>query len=437
MRTKRVGSRMISLKKLWRDKRGNVLAIAAAALPLVIGSAGLASDTIQWALWKRQLQRATDSAAIAGVYAKIQPQDVTGAVNTDLDKNPNFARPAVVTTHGGINLLAEPIITFPANTSTYLDAVRVQLSLRKPLGFSSLFLSTPPTVAASAIAATIETGVYCVVSLEETSATGIKSTGTASVDLGCGMITNSTSLNAAIATGTSDVHATPVAAVGNIPESENWNGAELLPFTLKEADPFGGVNVPSFTSCQGTTNRVRVQQNDALVDRSAETGTVCVSDMDLDGPIKLGNATYFIDAGNFTVGAHGNVTCTACTIVLTNSSSGSTPQIGTVTINAGAHLDMHAATTGTFKNILIYQDRRAPTSNGSNNIINGNSTSVMEGALYFPRQEMRINGSSGLTFDCAQFVSRTVTFEGTGSIVNTCDDYGGKSIKGKHVRLVA
>ena len=59
------------LKKLWRDRRGNALAIAGAALPLIIGSAGLASDTIQWALWKRQLQRAADCAALAGVYGKV------------------------------------------------------------------------------------------------------------------------------------------------------------------------------------------------------------------------------------------------------------------------------------------------------------------------------------------------------------------------------
>ena len=52
------------LKKLWRDRRGNALAIAGAALPLIIGSAGLASDTIQWALMKRQLQRTADSAAL-------------------------------------------------------------------------------------------------------------------------------------------------------------------------------------------------------------------------------------------------------------------------------------------------------------------------------------------------------------------------------------
>ena len=59
-------------KRLIKDKRGNALILAGAALPLVIGSAGLASDTIQWALWKRQLQRAADSAALAGTYAKVQ-----------------------------------------------------------------------------------------------------------------------------------------------------------------------------------------------------------------------------------------------------------------------------------------------------------------------------------------------------------------------------
>ncbi len=74
-------------KKLWRDKRGNALVIAAAALPLVLGSAGLASDTIEWALWKRQLQRAADSAAIAGVYAHVQSASVTDAVNRDLSYN--------------------------------------------------------------------------------------------------------------------------------------------------------------------------------------------------------------------------------------------------------------------------------------------------------------------------------------------------------------
>src|SRR5437588_5488700 len=68
--------------KLMRSRRGNVLAIAAATLPLFIAAAGLATDTIQWTLWKRQLQRAADSAAIAGVYNREANGGATnGATN--------------------------------------------------------------------------------------------------------------------------------------------------------------------------------------------------------------------------------------------------------------------------------------------------------------------------------------------------------------------
>src|SRR6187549_24673 len=79
-----------AFKKLWNNERGNMVVIAAAALPLLVGSAGLATDTIQWSLWKRQLQRAADSAALAGVYTRLQTNTadaVNAAVTTDLAIN--------------------------------------------------------------------------------------------------------------------------------------------------------------------------------------------------------------------------------------------------------------------------------------------------------------------------------------------------------------
>ena len=42
----------------------------------------------------------------------------------------------------------------------------------------------------------------------------------------------------------------PIAAVGGIGESDNWNGAELLPFTVTQEDPFEDVDPPPFTPCQ-------------------------------------------------------------------------------------------------------------------------------------------------------------------------------------------
>lgn len=420
---------MISLfRKLWRNKRGNALVIAGAALPLVIGSAGLASDTIQWTLWKRQLQKAADSAAIAGVYAKVQGQNVSGAINTDLSKNQNT----------GIALLSGyPIVNNVAQTNT-TNGTMVQLAVQRPLSFSGMFMSSAPIIIASATAATVSTGVYCVVSLENTNITGITATGNSTLNLGCGMITNSTSINAAIATGSSEVHATPVAAVGDITNNDHWNGAELLPFTVAEADPFAGVNVPAFTGCNSNSNNLSISNPHDTIDRSADTGVQCVHDINVNGTLILGSATYIIDGGNFSAGSQANISCSGCTIVFTNSDPSPGATIGTVTdINGGAQLNMTAPTnqSNPLHDILFYQDRRATTGTAS---INGNSSSVLSGAMYFPKQTLDVNGTSNLHFNCAQFVSLIVNFSGNGTINNTCAaGYGNNTIMGQHVRLIA
>jgi hypothetical protein len=425
-----VEAMMSSFKKLWRDRRGNALVMAAGALPLLIGSAGLATDTIQWALWKRQLQRAADSAALAGVYARVQNnagQTAQQAITVDLGKN-HHTKIALLTGY--------PQVTFPTN-ARWTNGVGVTLAIQKSLGFSSLFMSSPPIIEARATAATIATGVYCVVSLEPTSSTGITATGNGSIDLGCGMITNSTSLTAAIATGSSSVNASPIAAVGNIGNSDNWNDAELLPFTVRQEDPFADLQPPPFTPCQGTANRLRVGSNET-VNRATDTGVVCVSEMDLQGDVTLGSATYVIDGGDFDVGAQAKVRCVGCTIILTSSSSGTPVTIGTADINGGAQINMTAPTSGTFEDMLIYQDSRATWGPNTVNKINGNSASTFSGALYFPNQQMQINGTAGLNFTCAQFVARKVEFSGNGSITNTCPGgYGDSEIMGRHVRLVA
>src|SRR3954471_20832809 len=121
------------LKKLWRNKRGNALVLAGAALPLIVGSAGLASDTIQWALWKRQIQRAADSGAMAGVYAIVQGKavgtcsDIAGATYTnpvawDLKKNSH------------VSITPTCALTNPPSTGSYaadIYAVKVDLSVQK------------------------------------------------------------------------------------------------------------------------------------------------------------------------------------------------------------------------------------------------------------------------------------------------------------------
>ena len=58
------------LRSLVRDESGNVIALTAVGIPLLLGCAGLAVDTIQWVSAKRELQSAADAAAIAGIELK-------------------------------------------------------------------------------------------------------------------------------------------------------------------------------------------------------------------------------------------------------------------------------------------------------------------------------------------------------------------------------
>ncbi|WP_338504971.1 pilus assembly protein TadG-related protein [Sphingomonas kaistensis] len=429
------------LKKLRRNERGNVLILAGMAMPLIIGSAGLAVDTVQWALMKRQLQRAADSAALAGVYATVQGASQTAAQAVDYELNISGDNPNSRNATGLTLTAANRAVSYPA-AAAWTNPVRVVLTHNQVPAFSSMFLPQL-TISAGATAATIRTGVYCVVSLVNTSATGITATGNGDLNLGCGMITNSTSLTAAIATGSSEVHASPVAAVGAVPASTNWNGAELLPFTVKQNDPYAGISPPTVSPCKGNANKLDVANNGNVDRTTVDTAgsVVCVSDMQVNGTLKLQAATYYIDGGNFDLGSNANISCNGCTIILGNSDPSSTV-IGRVTMNAQATTNMTAPTSGTYRGLLFYQDRRAVQTNNNANHINGTSTSTFSGAMYFPSTHLNINGNAGLKFTCAQFVSWTVEFSGNSGISNTintsCDDGSDpNAILGRHVRLVA
>jgi hypothetical protein len=448
------------LKKLWRDRRGNALIIAGAALPLIVGSAGLASDTIQWTLWKRQLQRLADSGAQAGVYAIVEGNTVDNCSNIGTATSTS---PVAYSVQQNNHLPQTPTCTAtnPPSAGSYTadtNAVKVSVSMQRPLSFSGMFLSAAPTITANATATIVPAGKYCVISKENTSATGITATGNASVNLGCGMITNSTSMSAAVATGSSDVTASPVAAVGGISASNNWgDGTVLQPFSIAQADPFANVNPPASTDypSQACPN-LRVNANQSQTTFTSGTdyrpmtgssaGAMCVGNLTVNGNVTLpAGSVIVLDGGSLSIGAQASLTCLGCTFILTNRATTSSPTIGNVDINGGANVDITAPGTSatgvaaTYEGIIFYQDRRATFGNTANTTdrLNGNSSSVYQGAFYFPNQQVTFNGTAGMQTNCMQLVVRDITFSGNMSISNSCPaDSGSHAFDGKKVRLV-
>ena len=447
------------LRKLWNDDRGNALIIAGAALPLLAGSAGLATDTIHWTLWKRELQRAADSAAIAGVYERLDAGTTAGVadvVDHDLELNHHTGE------IGGVAIAMEdtyPKVEFPADNGDMVNQVKVALAVRKVLPFSSLFMSEAPLIRAEATAASVPgSEEFCVVSLETNAKnTGILISGNAGIQMDCSFMSNSPSANSAYSKGSAEVYAKSVAAVGGIQESTNWHVESYDPYSPAVEDPFANVTpAPSDMKCAGkwkTQGNQTTWENDVLnettnFDNAKDSNgnkANCWTSMSVQpsGTLNIPDdyGPLFINGGDAFI--QGDLNCTGCTIVLTNKSTSPTATIGQFKVNADSKINMSAPTSGYYKGIAIYQDRRAKDGASLVNKINGNSESVITGALYFPNQELQYNGTGGTSATCTLFVSRRIDFSGNSVTLNKfkksseCSAVGLPTVEGgRLVRLV-
>jgi hypothetical protein len=426
------------IRKLLKDRRGNILAITAAALPLVVGAAGLATDTIQWTLWRRQLQRAADSAAFAGVY------DRSAATNGATTNTPSaVCRDLAINLHTWMSLIGTSpctgsvgsysTLTYPSNTAFVTNQVSVTLRVQQPLPFSSLFMSAAPVITASATAGTVSAGTPCALALN-TSGTALDNGGNTTINApNCILYSNSTSSNSASAGGSSSVTAKAVAAVGGIQSSNNWHVQQYIPYSPSVSDPFASITPdPTDMRCAVTSTTkkgvttytpVGISDGDTFSSMKDSSGNQanCFTSLSVGSNKSLSipdtyTGPIYINGGN--VDLQGAFSCAACTIVLTNSDPTSTT-IGTFSTNAQATNNITAPTTGTYKGIAIYQDRRAT---GNTDTVNGGSGSVIRGAVYFPSDTLRINGTglldaSGNSVNlCAMWVAKNLTFLGNSSI---------------------
>jgi len=428
------------LRKIWQNRRGNVIIIMGAMLPLVIGCAGLATDTIQWTLWKRQLQRAADSAAIAGVYTRTTT-DTQAAVETavcnDLLKNQHtglllagtyYTCADGTTRRGQVTLLSDS-----GNTT---KQVQVSLTVSQSLPFSSMFMTAVPNITANATAASVPGGgSACFLALTTSaSETGLAFTGNAAVYApNCDGFSDSSSTNTSSAKGSSDVTINTVGGVGGIQASNNFHVTAYRPYSPALADPFIDIT-PSASDmvCNATTTvthgnngsnitgPVALDENTVfpLVDQTSGKSTNCFSSLSVSSnkTLTLPAGTYYINGGDAFI--QGNLTCNGCTIVLTNSSSSTTATIGQFKVNASSNINLTAPTTGTYQGIAIYQDRRAVDSNSNVNKINGNSSSIINGAMYFPNQQLEYNGTGTTSATCTMFVAKRLVFTGNSSTSN-------------------
>ena len=408
------------LRRLRDDRRGASLLVTAIALPVIVGSMGLAVDAYQWTVTKRQIQQSADSAAIAGAYAAVQGTDVDAAVSDA----------AAASTGAGASVTAT---LSPEGHDGDPYAVGVEITEPGAMFFTSLFMKHPIAITARATATVAEAGNFCVYALGSDDPSGIELKRDTTVEADCRMATNAGGPAAVTADPSAKLAAERLLAFGGIGGGGAMDSANMRAFAMKQKDPMRGVDMPEIPN-SGCPN---ITLNNDYQGGSVKPG--CFGNLVINGRVDLEPGNYILNRGNLLIGPSASITCDGCSFFLTSDGEGGDDHsIGRVKIDPGASVDLTAPRDGDYAGVLMYQDRRASEDDkDQESSIAASASSHLNGILYFPSRPLTVTGDGSKTFGCARLIGRRLMFEGHVILSRGCSTDEGKIIlSGAEVRLV-
>lgn len=431
------------MKKLWRkfevpggrlalrkDQAGVIIVIFALMLPIIVGFVGLGVETGLWFSSRREVQGAADAAAIAAAYEIRDGSDdstILTSATTEATRNGyDFANGDTLT------------INVPTTGSYTGDTAAREVNLTKQIEllFSAVLISEDVTVNGRAVARVMSGGDACVLALD-TSGSALSVSGSADITFeNCVTASNSTDADAIASTGSGNLTTDCYYAVGGVSDTSQMTlDDDCSPRTNASAleDPYEDLTDPGGTCAagyeSGYTHNVTTSISIGHAAGSPDYVNPFVICGDLwlkKGTVTLNPGLYVIDGGDLKSNAQGNLVGTGVTIVLRNNAqinnfNGSS----TVTLSAPDTDD----SAGDWEGILFYQDRdTSDACTGNNcNTLNGNSSTSFTGVVYFPNQEINVNGGNEGSSTCLQIVALRVGFSGNGSLNasnDPCDSSG-------------
>ena len=410
-----------SASRLRSDTRGNILVIFAIALPLMLGTLGLAVEGASWYQTKRALQNAADEAAVAAA--------------TNASSNYLTEAKAVTSqygfTHGSANVTvtASNAAACPGGvTPCYSVTVtkKLPLLLMQTVGFTgntTVGGKVAELISATALA-TQQTAPreYCMLALAtsapNTSAVEFTVNGGPKADLGgCNVMSNA-SMNC----NGHDLNAGYGDAVG----TSSGCGKVQTSGMSAIVDPYASraSSIPSNT-CSSYSHEDK--KGDGLPASNLISGTLALGTKTYCGDVKLtGNVTLtganvivirngILDTNGFTFATDPTSTTASATVIFSGTNDGST--IGPA---GGGSINISSPTSGTWSGVAIYED--PSLTSGVNMSDAGNTPSWnISGLVYAPHAAVIFSGLVGKATKgnaCFVIVMDNITINGTGSILN-------------------
>lgn len=455
------------LVRILKSEKGVTAIYFGLAMPVFLGFAGLAFDASMWYMERRILQSTIDSATLSAAYSDRNggtADNMLTAAKSSAEIN-NYSV-------GGSKTL---VVNSPPTSGRFSgQSGYIQGELTAPARgfFSAAFGVSSPTISTRATATVLTNGTACMVALNQTADKAIELSGSANIDMNCGVASNSDSSQAAYLNGNVTISAEPaISADGDVYEGGSSSVAddtEIIPNNGDVKDPYDNIEVPIDVGCDitfgngpsgtlsGNVSSPFITEitdpGGTVVGYELEPGRYC-GDFPIDGEtVELQPGQYVLENADFDVNSSGtSLTGDAVSIVLTGDSPADIGQIdiqgGNINIQAISPTDRSTGTvTGVspaYDGVVFYVDKNAPFAATGNDthLINGNSNIIIDGSIYIPSQLIDYLGSTGNSATCQQVIASMIKVSGNTNTTITnstaaCEALGAKSALIQLVLLV-
>lgn len=385
------------MRRFRKDARGNIGVLAALTLSLVAAGAGFGVEAGYWFYDTTRMQQAADAAAYAAT-AELR----SGAGHAQM-----LAAAQAAAQSNGVAINVDQIqMTSPApvDGAASENAVSVLIERTEQRMFSALFTDAPMIVRARSTAAFAIASDTCILALDRAASQAINFAGNTTANFtGCVVMANSMASDAVHSQGSSVVNAPCAVSVGgaDVTAAFNLSCGSVVTSAPPAADPFRSVPEPSVSgACKNGSGR------------NLDPGRYC-GGMTLKNNVNLAPGVYVIDGGSLRINANANLVGSGVTIFLANDAG--------LDINGNATLTLSAPTSGDYRGVLFMGSR----SNSDVGVtLNGAASSLMTGAVYFPKQHVSYLGNFSGQRGCTQVVAKTISWSGNATLNVDCSALG-------------
>lgn len=390
------------------DAEGAIAVMFALGASILIGAVGIAVDVGLWEAAHRRLQDAADSAAISAIVGAEAGVDVTTQADT-VAAGYNFVNGVAGAT---VTANSPPLSGSHAGVSGDVEVIVSQPQARL---FSLIFGRQPVNESARAVA--VQTTNACILALDPTASGAVSAQGNPTVDaIGCAIYSDSNSSSSVSAGGSATLTASQIGAVGGFSGQSKMTAVDGFTHGAVIADPYAYFSPPAFSGCD--------QKNySANSSKTIDPGVYCGGiNLNAKANVTMSSGIYYLDGGSLSVNGQATLTGTGVTIVFTSSTPSVASSFATAKINGGATVNLTAPTSGPTAGFVLYGDRKMPL--GTSYLLNGGSSQVFSGIIYFPQGALNYIGGASATNGCTQIVADTISFGGNSNLSLNCPQFG-------------